>query len=74
LVQCREQRYEKREKGRGAVIKDGAWFGIRRRYWRGRAAVRTNGYWICAVFPHMILNLPFSPTENAQYFTLLNWI
>jgi len=37
---------------------------------RERAVVRKNGSWICGVFPHMILNLTFSPTDNAQYFTL----
>jgi len=35
-----------------------------------RAVVRRNSYWICGVFPHMILNLTFSPTDNAQYFTV----
>jgi len=62
---------------RGAVIKSGAWFGTQSRYWRVRegeregAVVRTNGYWKCGVFPHTILNLTFSLTYNAQYFTLL---
>ena len=74
LVQCREQCYEKRERKerccdkRRYLVRYPEKMLARER--RGRAAVRTNGYWICGVFPHMILNLPFSPTDNAQYFTL----
>ena len=37
FVQCREQYNEYRDiKRRGAVIKSGAWFGTRSRYWRER--------------------------------------
>ena len=74
LVQCRGQCCEKREKKerccdkRRYLVRYPEKMLARER--RGRAAVRTNGYWICGVFPHMILNLPFSPTDNAQYFTL----
>ena len=32
--------------------------------------MRTNGYWICGLFPNIILNLTFSTTDNVQYFTL----
>jgi hypothetical protein len=40
-----------------------AWFGARSRYWRERAVVRTNGYWICEVFPHIIMSVSLFPLQ-----------